>query len=149
MSKAKKPQYSSRKLQTRIGVINPKDDRYESEKLAVKCYDHYIGLEETPRKTITEALVALWEKYQGEKLPERTTLQGISSKLARLERRLDSGFSSLETMLLQALSGIDLSSYRNESTGRTMQDEIGDLMPETFLASLHSASSGKSFDDDE
>ncbi len=53
------------------------------------------------------------------------------------------------TRLLHFLQTTDLSQYRHAESGRTMEEEVGAMLPKSFLSSLSNSAGRMTFNEDE
>lgn len=117
---------------------------HESERSALEVYIHYRNQNVSDRRLFTEALLHLGQV----ELPERSTIQQVSATLKRLERKIDDQHAQMQSLIIDALRGIDLSQFINPD-GRTMADELGDKVPDGVYQAMMQNTHTQEFDVDD
>lgn len=93
---------------------------------------------------LAEALIA----FDGKELPKRATQAAILTKLERLEVQIEQSQAQMHDLIINALRNLDLSQYVNVSSNRTIEDDLGELIPEHVYENIIQDVQGKTFDVD-
>lgn len=72
--------------------------------------------------------------------------QAMMRKLSRIEDKIDQQSAFLYEQVWNVLQGIDLGSYVHTSTGRSIQQELGDKLPPEAYKQVLETMKGEEFD---
>jgi len=120
--------------------LNP--SAYPKEKKAYAIYQEMLAKGHSGRYIHTMALL----KLKGVDLTPEENLSGVMEKLRRVEKKLDDQ-AETNALIVDALQRLDLSQYVS-SSGRSIQEELGGLLPETVHKTIASGIQGKKFNVD-
>ena len=120
---------------------NHKDELMHTAWETIKEYKkdpHYESL----GQFFAEAVLA----FRGRSLPNRSTIAKLAAKIDRvIENQNEMG-----NMLISAIQngGLDLSNYVNPANGHSLQDDLGEQIPQNVYEEMFSGVQGKTFDVD-
>lgn len=122
----------------------------ELGKKALAALDWYKGNDDnfqSVAQLLAEALIKFREGKSA--IPKRAATADILAKLERIESKIDSSREEMYEAISQAFQNIDPSQYINRDSQRTLEDDLGEAIPEEFYNEMFRGVQGKRFDVDE
>lgn len=98
--------------------------------------------------SIGQLLAEALNHFSGTRIPKRASTLDILSRLDKMEAHIEKTSQELAAVLLNALGNMDLSQYVHVDSRKTLEDDLGDAIPQDVYKQMFSGVQGRSFEVD-
>ena len=99
-------------------------------------------------KSVGQLLAESLNKYRGTPIPKRASSIDIMKRLSDIESSIERTSQELANVLLNALGNMDLSQYVHVGSNTTLQDDLGNAIPQDVYQQMFNGVQGRQFDVD-